>query len=55
MYHVALDLSQEQVKQLKVLVAATGTTIIALVTSLVAEEIRNPKAEKNQVKGRKTR
>lgn len=46
MYHVALDLSQEQVRRLKVLAATTGTTVKGLVTGLVAEEIRNPKAEK---------
>ena len=46
MYHVALDLSQEQVRQLKVLAATTGTTVKDLVTELVAKEIRNPKAER---------
>ena len=35
MYHVALDLSQEQVKELKVLAATNSTTVRALVSILV--------------------
>ena len=42
MYHVALDLSQEQVQQLKVRAAKTGTTVKALVANLVVQEIRKP-------------
>ncbi len=39
MYHVALDLSQEQVKDLKVLAAASGISVYKLVTGLVVKEI----------------
>jgi len=50
-YHVALDLSQEQIKQLKVLAATNSITVKDLVTGLVVNEIKkgNKKEETEKV------
>ena len=46
MYHVALDLSPERVKKLKVLAAANGTTVRSLATKMVVEGIEKEEQTK---------
>ena len=48
MYHVALDLSQEQAKGLKVLAATNGIPVFRLVTNLVVEELKERKKEEDK-------
>ena len=51
MYHVALDLSPEQVRRLKVLAATTSTTVKELVSTLVVIALDmdgDPEAEKTE-------
>ncbi len=48
MYHVALDLSQEQVKELKVLAATDSTTVLSLVTKLVVDRLNRSKKEEQK-------
>ena len=48
MYHVDLELTDEQVKQLKQLALDRSTTVRGLATELVIKEIQEDKIKKNK-------